>query len=1117
MTTYTVTSGQTKTGLALNYSDILNINSGGIVNGTVVSSGGTAYISKGGITNNTEVNSNGAEAISGGIANGTVVNSGGSEYITSGGIASSTVINNGGSEYIYSGGIAKGTVVNSGGSENIHLGGIASGIIVNSGGHLWIELDSYISKSSSNAESVIKGVTLHSGARLLMQLNAGANLDIDSKDIYTAITLNGGTDNILSGGIVRRSIVNSGGGEHIHLGGIASSTIINNGGSESVYLGGIASRTMVNSGGSLSIHSGGIANGSTVNSGGKLWLELSSELSKTGSDGEYIINGVTLHSGAKLAIQLDAGANLNINSGDIYSAITIKGGTENILSNGIVTGTIINNGGVESIYSGGIASNTVVNSGTQYIHSGGKASGTIVSSGATVHLSSGGEANNSVVNSGGNLSLDLRLTADIKKTGSNAEYIVNNVTLHSGAKLSLELDPSISLGVYSKGEYIINRTHGSTESINLKGIQKSTVINGGTETVYAGGIVSGSLINSGGTENVMSGGVVSGTVVNSGTENILSGGTAVGTIVNNGGELHFVKSAIINSLTLNSGAKLNFLNVNVTSASVNKLNQLVLTSGDVILQKIGLKGDYSNIEFVTHNDSKSGTLITELNLTGSVADFLANQSLISNSARYVIKDFDFNIANNLDALKANIAKIKSISINHFNNPLAITEAQFTRDADVISLIGSYKVTVNNVIAADAAKIAAHTYVALLSVTDSATNIAAKLNTLQSLNNKLTSITASDAVPTVINLTAAQYKSMYNMKFNNFTAAVSGITTATAAIAQTDSKVTQFNVVDTTNNIISYLSALRADTKLTSITLSDSPTALSITPKQSFTYHNVLAKISDHYHLIITGTNTADKLYDTIKSHATLTGGDGIDTFNVTGTDTITDLGNGGADILKIATGATVNTTIISPWTANIDTINYSTVSITTPGLAVNLSAVIKGTSGYKITNTGQGTLLTGSAFGDLIIGGAGSDTIAGGMGNDTLTGGAGVDYFIFNTLPNYGSHYNNYNYYYNYYNVDSITDFVSGKDHLQFSKSIFTGLFTVAGNGNGNKLMASEFVSSPIATHGITTSSHLIYNNLSGALYYDADGNGSDVAIKVAILGTATHPALAASDIFIIT
>ena len=111
---------------------------------------------------------------------------------------------------------------------------------------------------------------------------------------------------------------------------------------------------------------------------------------------------------------------------------------------------------------------------------------------------------------------------------------------------------------------------------------------------------------------------------------------------------------------------------------------------------------------------------------------------------------------------------------------------------------------------------------------------------------------------------------------------------------------------------------------------------------------------------------------------------------------------------------------------------------------------------------------------------------------------------MFNTPPN------------NKTNVDLITDFTSGKDHLQLSKAIFAGLKTGAGVGygteNGTVLKASEFVSSKTADQDTTATSHLIYNSTSGALYYDADGS----AVEVAILGATTHPALAASDILII-
>ena len=126
---------------------------------------------------------------------------------------------------------------------------------------------------------------------------------------------------------------------------------------------------------------------------------------------------------------------------------------------------------------------------------------------------------------------------------------------------------------------------------------------------------------------------------------------------------------------------------------------------------------------------------------------------------------------------------------------------------------------------------------------------------------------------------------------------------------------------------------------------------------------------------------------------TLDGGGGIDTFNVTGSiDTITDLGNGGVDILKVASGATANASLAAAWTATSLSVNNGTENITTNGLAVNMSAVIIG-KGFKLTNTGAATTLTGSDLNDTIIGGEGNDSIAGSGGNDSLTGGGGVDTF----------------------------------------------------------------------------------------------------------------------------
>ena len=515
------------------------------------------------------------------------------------------------------------------------------------------------------------------------------------------------------------------------------------------------------------------------------------------------------------------------------------------------------------------------------------------------------------------------------------------------------------------------------------------------------------------------------------------------------------------------------------------------------------------MHFVTSNDGNAGTLITEVvNNTPNVASFLSNLGLISN-AGFAITDTSSNIAANLDTLQANVAKLSSITVTD-TGVITLTAAQLTADKAVLSLLSptTYSLNVTGVLAANASTVAGNSHVVAITV------IGAKTTNLDTTALgalvKVTSITLASGVTS---LSYAEYVNA-NGKLASTGLTITGVSVANAAATSTvvkDSHVAAITVNDTAAHITANLAILLANTKLYSITQSDSPTALSITAAQSTVDHSVLAKIVGTYNLTITGTSTADTLYDTTNSHATLSGSAGADTFMVTGTATISDLGNGGADVLNIGAGATANATISTAWIATAATTNSGTATITTSGLGVNLSAVTTGTHGFNVTNTGAATTLTGSALADkltggsgndMLIGGAGNDTLLGGLGNDTLTGGTGADIFGFNTTPNTLT------------NIDKITDFVSGTDKLQFSKTIFAGITTAAGTGLGTTLTAKEFVSSTTATSGTTTTSHLIYNSTTGGLYYDADGSAKGAAVEVAIIGT--HPTLAASDILII-
>jgi len=136
----------------------------------------------------------------------------------------------------------------------------------------------------------------------------------------------------------------------------------------------------------------------------------------------------------------------------------------------------------------------------------------------------------------------------------------------------------------------------------------------------------------------------------------------------------------------------------------------------------------------------------------------------------------------------------------------------------------------------------------------------------------------------------------------------------------------------------------------------------------------------------------------------------------------------------------------------------------------------------NLTYTGTGDFYGSGNDGDNVItGGAGNDILRGGLGADTLIGGAGRDAHLFDTALGGG-------------NVDTLAGFVSGTDRIWLEDSIFTALGTGA-------LPASAFV---LGTQAGDADDRIIYDQATGALYYDADGNGAGAAIQFASLGAGT-------------
>jgi Ca2+-binding RTX toxin-like protein len=233
---------------------------------------------------------------------------------------------------------------------------------------------------------------------------------------------------------------------------------------------------------------------------------------------------------------------------------------------------------------------------------------------------------------------------------------------------------------------------------------------------------------------------------------------------------------------------------------------------------------------------------------------------------------------------------------------------------------------------------------------------------------------------------------------------------------------------------------------------------------------------------------------------TLNGGAGNDTLNGLlgddtlhgGTDDDTLRGGLGSDTLEGGAGDdTLN------GGAGRDTASYESA---TDDVTVRLSvAGPQGTGGAGVDTLVDIENLLGSAFDDLLIGndranvltgaagddtlrgGLGDDTLEGGAGNDTLNGGGGQDSYLFNSPLDATS------------NVDLVAGFNVADDEILLSQSVFTAA------GAPGTLAASAFF---VGAAAAAADDRIIYNSGTGALLYDADGNGGAAATQFATLAT---------------
>lgn len=213
-----------------------------------------------------------------------------------------------------------------------------------------------------------------------------------------------------------------------------------------------------------------------------------------------------------------------------------------------------------------------------------------------------------------------------------------------------------------------------------------------------------------------------------------------------------------------------------------------------------------------------------------------------------------------------------------------------------------------------------------------------------------------------------------------------------------------------------------------------------------------------------------------KSANLITGNEAINTLNGgVGADTL--LGGLGNDTYIIDN---VNDIVIEQFGEGTDRVN-SKASYTLSANVEHLT--LTGTSVIDGTGNDLGNRIVGNTADNQLDGKAGNDILDGRAGNNILTGGTGKDYFRFKTIDHLTEG-----------RIDTITDFNVADDVIKLENNIFTAFATAA---VPIKIADGEFV---IGTHALDADDFIIYNSGTGALLYDADGNGADAAVQFATI-----------------
>jgi hypothetical protein len=285
---------------------------------------------------------------------------------------------------------------------------------------------------------------------------------------------------------------------------------------------------------------------------------------------------------------------------------------------------------------------------------------------------------------------------------------------------------------------------------------------------------------------------------------------------------------------LASNAKLQ--SIRITDANV----PIALTANQWFTRSAVLAKIQGNVQF-----SVTGASVSQLSTVpnGLIADARVKEIGINDNAS--------DLVSGLSVMQGANARITSLSIKDADT-LTLSYSQWSNHQAVLSKISqNHNLVVQGVSAANASLVGRSPHVATVQVSDLASQVALNMDALQLLGDQLSAVTTTDAAanPT-LRLSAAQVfnsaSTLGKITNANYSLSVTNASVGDFLQLQSNSKLARIEVADTSAQLADNLATLAGSSALGALTQTGQASALELSASDYLSYSTTLAKMTNAY-------------------------------------------------------------------------------------------------------------------------------------------------------------------------------------------------------------------------------------------------------------------------------